>query len=146
MFTISILLGALAGLQLFFIFFHSFLALPELITKAHIVGFNKILSSVGLILIAFMALEIFDAWNVGYLYEEWAFYQRLIGNGALLLYLWLYIGILIAPQLFWLKVIRQSLRRTVIICLFLVSSILLSDYFLTTLISLNNDFIPSSWN
>ncbi len=146
MFITNLFLGTLAFLQLFFIFFHSFLEQKEVLTKRHLFFVNKMLLTLGMFCILLTGIELFEAWTSGSIYEQMAFYHRALGKRFLLLLIWFHFGALAIPQLFWFKVIRESLPRTVIVCLFILVNYFLSNYSTTFLVDLNNDFIPSSWN
>jgi molybdopterin-containing oxidoreductase family membrane subunit len=88
--------------------------------------------------------ELVIAWYSGYLYEQYAFYNRALGP-----YKWAYISMMtcnvISPQVFWFKKIRRSVFYSFLLSIF-VNIGMWFERFVIIVTSLHRDFLPSSWN
>ncbi len=120
------------------------LNLQDYITIAHIESMNKIILLTGtLVGIAYLS-ELFVAWYSGYVYEQYAFYNRITGP-----YWWAYFSMMfcnvILPQLFWWRKIRRSILITFIVSLF-VNVGMWFERFVIIGTTLARDFLPSSWS
>lgn len=120
------------------------LNIQEYITLAHIESMNKIILLTGsLVGIAYLS-ELFVAWYSGYVYEQYAFFNRIYGP-----YWWAYVSMMtcnvLLPQLFWWRKIRRSIVITFVISLF-VNVGMWFERFVIIGTTLARDFLPSSWS
>lgn len=119
------------------------LKLENYITVGHIESMNKIILLTGsLVGIAYIT-ELVIAWYSGYLYEQYAFYNRALGE-----YWWAYAIMMtcnvITPQLYWFKKFRRSIALTFVLSIF-VNIGMWFERFVIIVTSLHRDFLPSSW-
>jgi molybdopterin-containing oxidoreductase family membrane subunit len=86
---------------------------------------------------------LFIAWYSGYLYEQFAFYNRVFGK-----YWWAYFCMMfcnvVSPQFYWFKPLRRNLWVTFILSIF-VNIGMWFERFVIIVTSLADDFLPSSW-
>lgn len=119
------------------------LKLEDYITISHIESMNKIILLTGSIVGVAYITELFIAWYSGYLYEQYAFYNRAFGP-----YWWAYWSMMtcnvISPQLFWFKKIRRNIYITFALSI-VVNIGMWFERFVIIVTSLHNDFLPSSW-
>ena len=117
--------------------------LEDYITIAHIESMNKIIVLTGSIVGVAYITELVIAWYSGYLYEQYAFYNRALGP-----YWWAYFGMMscnvISPQIFWIKAARRSVLISFILSIF-VNCGMWFERFVIIVTSLHRDFLPSSW-
>jgi molybdopterin-containing oxidoreductase family membrane subunit len=118
--------------------------LEDYITIAHIESMNKIIVLTGSIVGIAYITELFIAWYSGYLYEQYAFYNRAFGD-----YWWAYWSMMtcnvFSPQLFWFKKFRRSIFVSFLMSIF-VNIGMWFERFVIIVTSLHHDFIVSSWN
>ncbi|MDX1941359.1 MAG: NrfD/PsrC family molybdoenzyme membrane anchor subunit [Saprospiraceae bacterium] len=118
--------------------------LEEYITLAHIESMNKIILVTGTIVGVAYLTELFIAWYSGYLYEQYAFYNRVMGP-----YWWAYLGMmscnLLSPQIFWVKKFRRNIMITFVMSIF-VNIGMWFERFVIIATTLARDYIPSSWS
>ncbi len=119
------------------------LKLEDYITIAHIESMNKVIVLTGSIVgIAYMT-ELFVAWYSGYIYEQYAFYNRALGP-----YWWAYTAMMtcnvVSPQFFWFKSLRRNLYVSFILSI-TVNIGMWFERFVIIVTSLHRDFLPSSW-
>jgi Ni/Fe-hydrogenase subunit HybB-like protein len=118
--------------------------LEDYITVNHIESMNKIIVLTGSIVGIAYITEMFIAWYSGYLYEQFAFYNRALGK-----YWWAYAWMMscnvLSPQLYWFKPFRRNLWITFILSIF-VNIGMWFERFVIIVTSLADDFLPSSWN
>ncbi len=118
--------------------------LEEYITLAHIESMNKIILVTGTIVGVAYLTELFIAWYSGYLYEQYAFYNRVLGP-----YWWSYVGMMscnvLSPQIFWWKSLRRNIMVTFIMSIF-VNIGMWFERFVIIATTLARDYIPSSWS
>lgn len=118
--------------------------LEDYITIAHIESMNKIIVLTGSIVGIAYITELFIAWYSGYLYEQYAFYNRAFGD-----YWWAYWSMMtcnvLSPQLFWFKKLRRSVLVSFIMSIF-VNVGMWFERFVIIVTSLHHDFLVSSWN
>ena len=85
--------------------------LEDYITIEHIESMNKVILLTGTIVGVAYLTELFIAWYSGYVYEQFAFFNRALGP-----YWWSYFGMMfcnvVSPQLFWKKSWRRNLWLT----------------------------------
>ncbi|MBP6396614.1 MAG: polysulfide reductase NrfD [Saprospiraceae bacterium] len=120
------------------------LKLEDYITIEHIESMNKVILLTGTIVGVAYLTELFIAWYSGYVYEQFAFFNRALGP-----YWWSYFGMMfcnvVSPQLFW----KKSWRRNIWLTFFL--SILINigmwfERFVIIATTLARDYLPSSWS
>ena len=118
--------------------------LEDYITIAHIESMNKVIVLTGSIVGIAYITELFIAWYSGYLYEQYAFYNRAFGD-----YWWAYWSMMtcnvLSPQLFWFKKFRRSVFVSFIMSIF-VNVGMWFERFVIIVTSLHKDFLVSSWN
>jgi molybdopterin-containing oxidoreductase family membrane subunit len=118
--------------------------LEDYITIAHIESMNKVIVLTGSIVGIAYITELFIAWYSGYLYEQYAFYNRAFGD-----YWWAYWSMMtcnvLSPQLFWFKKFRRSIFVSFIMSIF-VNVGMWFERFVIIVTSLHKDFLVSSWN
>jgi molybdopterin-containing oxidoreductase family membrane subunit len=118
--------------------------LEDYITIAHIESMNKVIVLTGSIVGIAYITELFIAWYSGYLYEQYAFYNRAFGD-----YYWAYWSMMtcnvLSPQLFWFKKFRRSIFVSFVMSIF-VNIGMWFERFVIIVTSLHKDFLVSSWN
>lgn len=118
--------------------------LEEYITLAHIESMNKVILVTGTIVGVAYLTELFIAWYSGYLYEQYAFYNRVLGP-----YWWSYVGMMscnvLSPQIFWVKKFRRNIVITFVMSIF-VNIGMWFERFVIIATTLARDYIPSSWS
>jgi hypothetical protein len=136
----SSLLSTMLLLSLFLIFFPKIKVVNTTIVE--------ILNAGILILGTFSALgflfELIISWYSGYIYEQYAFYNRAFGFLWFMYFLMILINIFI-PHLFWFRKIRKSLLATLIICIILKLSLLIPNFPIYAAAKAQ-DYLPSSWS
>ncbi len=120
------------------------LKLEDYITLEHIESMNKVILLTGTIVGVAYLTELFISWYSGYIYEQFAFFNRALGP-----YWWSYFGMMfcnvIAPQFFW----KKSWRRNITLTFFLSIVVNIGMWFERFVIiatTLARDYIPSSWS
>lgn len=118
--------------------------LEDYITIEHIESMNKIILLTGTIVGVAYLTELFISWYSGYVYEQFAFFNRALGP-----YWWAYFGMMfcnvVSPQLFW----KKSFRRNIWLTFFLSIVINIGMWFERFVIiatTLARDYLPSSWS
>ncbi|MEZ4909918.1 MAG: NrfD/PsrC family molybdoenzyme membrane anchor subunit [Saprospiraceae bacterium] len=120
------------------------LHLEDYITIEHIESMNKVILLTGTIVGVAYLTELFISWYSGYVYEQFAFFNRALGP-----YWWSYFGMMfcnvVAPQFFW----KKSWRRNVTLTFFLSIVVNIGMWFERFVIiatTLARDYLPSSWS
>ncbi len=120
------------------------LHLEDYITIAHIESMNKVILLTGSIVGVAYLTELFIAWYSGYIYEQFAFLNRVLGP-----YYWSYIGMMlcnvVSPQIFWSKRVRTSLFWTFFMSIF-INIGMWFERFVIIATTLARDYLPSSWS
>ncbi|HNE48605.1 MAG TPA: polysulfide reductase NrfD, partial [Saprospiraceae bacterium] len=120
------------------------LNLEQYITIEHIESMNKVILLTGSIVGVAYLTELFVAWYSGYIYEQFAFYNRVLGP-----YWWSYVGMMtcnvISPQFFWSKKIRSSIAWTFGLSI-VVNIGMWFERFVIIATTLARDYLPSSWS
>ena len=118
--------------------------LEDYITIEHIESMNKVILLTGTIVGVAYLTELFIAWYSGYVYEQFAFFNRALGP-----YWWSYFGMMfcnvVSPQFFW----KKSWRRNVTLTFFLSIVVNIGMWFERFVIiatTLARDYLPSSWS
>jgi len=118
--------------------------LEEYITIAHIESMNKVILLTGSVVGVAYLTELFISWYSGYIYEQFAFYNRALGP-----YWWSYFGMMlcnvISPQVFWWKKIRRNLFMTFFMSIF-INIGMWFERFVIIATTLARDYLPSSWS
>ena len=117
--------------------------LEDYITIQHLEMMNIVIIVTGSIVGIAYVTELFMAWYSGVEYEQYAFYNRVVGP-----YWWAYLSMMacnvISPQLFWFKKIRTNITATFIISI-IVNIGMWFERFVIIVTSLHRDYLPSSW-
>lgn len=120
------------------------LHLEDYITVNHIESMNKVILATGTIVGVAYLTELFIAWYSGYVYEQFAFFNRALGP-----YWWAYFGMMacnvLSPQIFWVKKYRRSLFITFVMSIF-VNIGMWFERFVIIATTLARDYVPSSWS
>jgi len=120
------------------------LHLEDYITLEHVESMNKVILLTGSIVGVAYLTELFIAWYSGYIYEQFAFLNRVLGP-----YYWSYIGMMLcnvlSPQIFWSKKIRRSLFWTFFMSIF-INIGMWFERFVIIATTLARDYLPSSWS
>jgi len=120
------------------------LHLEEYITIGHIESMNKVIVVTGTIVGVAYLTELFIAWYSGYVYEQFAFFNRAFGP-----YWWSYFGMMfcnvISPQVFWSRKIRRNITWTFWISI-LINIGMWFERFVIIATTLARDYLPSSWS
>jgi len=120
------------------------LSLEEYITIAHIESMNKVILVTGSIVGVAYLTELFIAWYSGYVYEQFAFFNRALGP-----YWWSYFGMMfcnvVSPQFFWSRKIRRSIWWTFFLSI-VINIGMWFERFVIIATTLARDYLPSSWS
>ena len=119
------------------------LGLEDYITIEHVESMNKVILVTGTIVGVAYLTELFIAWYSGYVYEQFAFFNRAAGP-----YWWSYFGMMfcnvLSPQLFWKKSWRRNIWLTFFMSIF-INIGMWFERFVIIVTSLHRDYLPSSW-
>ena len=142
-FVAGAIFSGFAMVQTLMLITRKVLKLEDYITIAHIESMNKVIVLTGSIVGIAYITELFTAWYSGYLYEQFAFYNRAFGP-----YMWAYFIMMgcnvISPQIFWFKFARRSVAISFVMSIF-VNIGMWFERFVIIVTSLHRDFLPSSW-
>jgi len=120
------------------------LGLEDYITIEHIESMNKVILVTGTIVGVAYLTELFIAWYSGYVYEQFAFFNRAAGP-----YWWSYFGMMfcnvLSPQLFWKKSWRRNIWLTFFMSIF-INIGMWFERFVIIATTLARDYLPSSWS
>ncbi|HMQ49187.1 MAG TPA: polysulfide reductase NrfD [Saprospiraceae bacterium] len=118
--------------------------LEQYITLEHIESMNKVILLTGTIVGVAYLTELFIAWYSGYIYEQFAFANRVLGP-----YWWSYVGMMscnvLSPQIFWWKKFRRSIFITFFMSIF-VNIGMWFERFVIIATTLARDYLPTSWS
>ena len=118
--------------------------LQDYITIGHIESMNKVILTTGSIVGTAYLTELFISWYSGYIYEQFAFFNRALGP-----YWWAYFGMMacnvLSPQIFWFKKYRRSISITFFMSIF-INIGMWFERFVIIGTTLARDYIPSSWS
>ena len=88
--------------------------------------------------------ELFISWYSGYIYEQFAFFNRALGP-----YWWSYFGMMacnvLSPQIFWFKKYRRNIFITFFMSIF-INIGMWFERFVIIATTLARDYLPSSWS
>jgi molybdopterin-containing oxidoreductase family membrane subunit len=113
------------------------------ITMRHLELMNKVILATSLIVGYAYSSEFFIAWYSGHEYEQFQFLSRPFGVYAIPFWIMVFCNIVV-PQIFWSKKMRTSVPVMFVVSL-LVNVGMWFERFNIFIISLHNDFLPSSW-
>ncbi|MEK6299444.1 MAG: NrfD/PsrC family molybdoenzyme membrane anchor subunit [Acidobacteriota bacterium] len=117
--------------------------LEDYITMRHIRNMSKIMLATGLIVAYGYMMETFTAWYSSNTYEEFMIKNRFFGPYAAQYWTLIFCNV-VAPQLLWLKRVRHSIAAVFVVSL-IVSVGMWLERFIIIVVSLQRDFLPSSW-
>ena len=142
-FVAGAIFSGFAMVQTLLLITRKLLHLENYITVAHVESMNKVIVLTGSIVGVAYITELWTAWYSGYLYEQFAFYNRALGD-----YWWAYAIMMsanvITPQFFWFKKFRRSLWISFILSL-VVNVGMWFERFVIIVTSLHEDFLPANW-
>jgi len=105
---------------------------------------NKVILLTGSIVGVAYLTELFIAWYSGYVYEQFAFYNRALGP-----YWWSYFGMMfcnvLSPQFFWSRKLRRSIAFTFFMSIF-INIGMWFERFVIIATTLARDYLPSNWS
>lgn len=143
-FVAGAIFSGFAMVQTLMVMTRKVLNLEQYVTLEHIESMNKVILLTGTIVGVAYLTELFVAWYSGYIYEQFAFYNRVMGP-----YWWSYVGMmscnLLSPQIFWFKKIRRSVFWTFVMSIF-VNIGMWFERFVIIGTTLARDYLPSSWS
>jgi len=143
-FVAGAIFSGFAMVQTLMVITRKVLKLEEYITINHIDSMNKVIVLTGTIVGVAYLTELFIAWYSGYIYEQFAFYNRVFG-----IYWWAYFGMMfcnvVSPQLFWSRRIRRSIWWTFFLSI-VVNIGMWFERFVIIATTLARDYLPSSWS
>jgi len=120
------------------------LKLEQYITIGHIESMNKVILVTGTIVGVAYLTELFVAWYSGYVYEQFAFFNRAVGP-----YWWSYFGMMfcnvISPQIFWSRKMRRNVAVTFFVSI-VINIGMWFERFVIIATTLARDYLPSSWS
>lgn len=143
-FVAGAIFSGFAMVQTLMLITRKVLNLQDYITLEHIESMNKVILATGTIVGVAYLTELFIAWYSGYIYEQFAFYNRVLGP-----YYWSYVGMMscnvLSPQIFWWKKLRRSVFVTFVMSIF-VNIGMWFERFVIIATTLARDYLPSSWS
>jgi molybdopterin-containing oxidoreductase family membrane subunit len=143
-FVAGAIFSGFAMVQTLMVMTRKILKLEQYITLEHIESMNKVILVTGTVVGVAYLTELFIAWYSGYVYEQFAFFNRAMG-----VYWWSYFGMMscnvISPQLFWVKKLRRSVFFTFFMSIF-VNIGMWFERFVIIATTLARDYLPSSWS
>jgi len=117
--------------------------LKDLVTTRHLEAMCKLILATSLLLSYGYMLELANAWYGGNPYEQYVFRNRMTGA-----YAWCYwttiVCNVLASQLFWFRWFRTTPWAMFVIAV-LVNVGMWLERFVIVVVSLNRDYLPSSW-
>ncbi len=143
-FVAGAIFSGFAMVQTLMLITRKVLKLEDYITIAHIESMNKVILLTGTIVGVAYLTELFIAWYSGFVYEQFAFYNRATG-----IYWWSYFGMMacnvLSPQIFWVKKFRRSVFVTFFMSIF-VNIGMWFERFVIIATTLARDYLPSAWS
>lgn len=143
-FVAGAIFSGFAMVQTLMVITRKVLNLQDYITIAHIESMNKVILVTGTIVGVAYLTELFIAWYSGYVYEQFAFFNRALGP-----YWWAYFGMMtcnvVSPQIFWFKNLRRNVTVTFFMSIF-VNIGMWFERFVIIATTLARDYLPSSWS
>jgi Ni/Fe-hydrogenase subunit HybB-like protein len=143
-FVAGAIFSGFAMVQTLMVITRKVLKLEEYITINHVESMNKVIVLTGTIVGVAYLTELFVAWYSGYIYEQFAFYNRVFG-----IYWWSYFGMMfcnvVSPQVFWSRKIRRSIWWTFFLSI-VINIGMWFERFVIIATTLARDYLPSSWS
>jgi len=143
-FVAGAIFSGFAMVQTLMVITRRVLRLEQYITINHIESMNKVIVLTGTIVGVAYLTELFIAWYSGYIYEQFAFYNRVFG-----IYWWSYFGMMfcnvVSPQVFWSRKIRRSVWWTFFLSI-VINVGMWFERFVIIATTLARDYLPSSWS
>lgn len=143
-FVAGAIFSGFAMVQTLMLMTRKVLKLEDYITLNHIDSMNKVILLTGTIVGVAYLTELFIAWYSGYVYEQFAFYNRALGP-----YWWAYFAMmtcnLLSPQIFWSRRMRRNIFVTFALSIF-VNIGMWFERFVIIATTLARDYLPSSWS
>ncbi len=143
-FVAGAIFSGFAMVQTLMVMTRKVLKLEDYITIEHIDSMNKIILLTGSIVGVAYLTELFIAWYSGYIYEQFAFMNRVQG-----IYWWAYLGMMscnvLSPQIFWSRKLRRNVTVTFVMSIF-VNIGMWFERFVIIPTTLARDYLPSSWS
>ncbi len=143
-FVAGAIFSGFAMVQTLMLMVRKVLKLQDYITIGHIESMNKVILLTGTIVGVAYLTELFIAWYSGYVYEQFAFYNRALGP-----YWWAYFAMmtcnLVSPQIFWFRNMRRNVFVTFVMSIF-VNIGMWFERFVIIATTLARDYLPSSWS
>jgi len=143
-FWISRILSGLAFIVILIVIVRKIFRFEKYITIDHIELINKIILVIIIMTWLRLLVDIFISWYHGYIYEQFAFYNRALGK-----YWWSYFLVLlmniVIPLFLFLKKVRRSFFWTFVIAL-MMNGGMYFERLVILITSMNRDYLPSMWN
>ena len=143
-FVAGAVFSGFAMVQTLMLITRKLLKLENYITIGHIESMNKVILVTGTIVGVAYLTELFIAWYSGYIYEQFAFFNRAVGP-----YYWSYFGMMfcnvVSPQLFWSGKLRRNIWVTFFMSIF-INIGMWFERFVIIATTLARDYLPSSWS
>jgi len=143
-FVAGAIFSGFAMVQTLMIITRKILNLQEYITINHIESMNKVIVATGMIVGVAYLTELFISWYSGYIYEQFAFFNRALGP-----YYWSYFGMMfcnvVSPLFFFSKKLRRNVTFTFFMSI-LINVGMWFERFVIIATTLARDYLPSSWS
>jgi len=143
-FVAGAIFSGFAMVQTLMIITRKILKIEEYITVEHIESMNKVIVATGMIVGVAYLTELFISWYSGYIYEQFAFFNRALGP-----YYWSYFGMMfcnvVSPLFFFSKKLRRNIPFTFFMSI-LINIGMWFERFVIIATTLARDYLPSSWS
>jgi len=143
-FWVGKILSVVASIVIFTLIIRRIFRFEKYITSDYIELANKIILILVIITWLRFLIDISIAWYYGYIYEQFAFYNRALGN-----YWWSYFLMLlmniVAPLFLFFRKVRRSFLWTFVIAV-MVNGGMYFERLVIIITSINRDYLPSMWN
>ncbi len=143
-FVAGAIFSGFAMVQTLMVITRKVLNIKEYVTIGHLESMNKVILVTGTVVGVAYLTELFIAWYSGYIYEQYAFFNRALGP-----YWWAYLAMMtcnvLSPQVFWFKAVRRSVVWTFFMSIF-VNIGMWFERFVIIATSLARDYLPSAWS
>ena len=120
------------------------LKLEQYITIEHIESMNKVIIATGMIVGVAYLTELFISWYSGFIYEQFAFFNRALGP-----YYWAYFGMMfcnvVSPWFLFVKKWRRNVTFTFFLSI-VINIGMWFERFVIIATTLARDYLPSSWS
>ena len=143
-FVAGAVFSGFAMVQTLMIITRKIMKLEDYITIEHIESMNKVIVTTGMIVGVAYLTELFISWYSGYVYEQFAFFNRALGP-----YYWSYFGMMfcnvVSPLFFFSKKLRRNIQFTFFMSI-LINIGMWFERFVIIATTLARDYLPSSWS